>query len=76
MSNKLYNEINSNNPQNQFQDFMKNPYGFLLNRKINIPTEYQNDPHAAVQYLLNNGSMNQGAFNKIFSTLQKLGFKF
>ena len=76
MSNKLYNELNANNPQNQAQSFMQNPYKFLMNRKIDIPAEYQNSPHDAVQYLLNNGRMNQGAFNKVFSTLQRMGFRF
>ena len=64
------------NGNNQFNSFMQNPFQFLTNRKINIPQEYQNDPHSAVQYLLNNGQMNQGAFNKVYSTLQKMGFRF
>lgn len=76
MPNKLYNEVNSNNPQAQFQTFMQNPFQFLMSRKINIPQEYQSDPHSAVQYLLNNGQMNQGAFNKLFSKLQQMGFRF
>jgi len=76
MANKIYNEVNANNPQNQYMSFMQNPYQFLINRRIEIPDEYRNNPHDAVQYLLNNGKMDQSAFNKVFSTLQRMGFKF
>lgn len=76
MSNPLYQQMNANNPNNQAQSFMQNPYQFLMNKKIDIPAEYQSSPHDAVQYLLNNGKMNQGAFNKVFSVLQRMGFRF
>lgn len=79
MPNQLYQDLEKNNPQNpqnNFNNFMQNPFGFLASRQINIPQQFQNDPHGAVQYLLNNGQMNQVAFNKIFNTLQRMGFKF
>lgn len=78
MANKLYEQIEGNKTQpNQFNTFMQNPFQFLMQRRgINIPQNFQNNPHDAVQFLLNNGSMNQGAFNKVYQTLQRMGFKF
>lgn len=76
MANQIYQDIQNNSPQGQFNAFKSNPFNFLMQRNINIPSEYQNDPHSAVQYLLNNGQMNQGAFNKLYGILQKMGFKF
>lgn len=64
------------NMMQQFQGFMQNPMQFLIERKINIPEQYQNDPHAAVQYLLNNGSMSQETLNKLFTQAQQMGIKF
>ena len=76
MANPLYNQLESNNTP-QFADFLQNPFGFLMQKRgINIPQEMQSNPHDTVQFLLNNGQMNQNAFNKVFSRLQKMGFKF
>lgn len=76
MANQIYQDVQNNSPQMQYQSFRQDPFNFLMQRKINIPAEYQNNPHDAVQYLLNNGQMNQGAFNKVFGTLQRMGFRF
>lgn len=77
MANQLYQEMQSNQPQNQFQSFMQNPFMFLAQKQgINVPTDVQSTPQSAVQYLLNNGQMNQQAFNKLYGTLQRMGFKF
>ena len=78
MANTVYQQLEGNrvNPQSEYQNFMSNPFGYLANKRVDIPSEYQNDPHGAVQYLLNSGKMNQGAFNKVFNTLQRMGFKF
>lgn len=59
----------------QFQGFMQNPMSYLIQRKINIPQQYQNDPHSAVQYLLDNGTMSQDTFNKLFNQAQQMGIK-
>ncbi len=75
MANKLYQELN-NKPQMDFASFMQNPMQALMQKKINIPPEYQNNPQAAVQYLLNSGQMNQNAFNSVFGKLQKMGLHF
>jgi hypothetical protein len=78
MFNSVFQQLEGNkfNMQTEYDNFIKDPLTYLANRKINIPSEYQNDPHGAVQYLLSSGNMNQGAFDKVFSTLQKMGFKF
>lgn len=75
MVNPLFQEQMNNNMMGQFNTFMQNPMQFLMQRKINIPEQYSNDPHGAVQYLLNNGQMNQESLNKMMSMAQKMGIK-
>ena len=76
MANPLFQEQMNNNMMGQFNTFIQNPMQFLMQRKINIPEQYSNDPHGAVQYLVNNGQMNQESFNKMMSMAQKMGIKF
>ena len=73
MANRLYTEQMNNNIWSQFNTFKQNPMQFLLQRKVNIPQQYQNDPHQAVQYLLNNGQMSQDTFNKIRNMASQMG---
>ena len=76
--NDLYKAMNSqksNSMMDQFGQFMKNPMQFLMNRKINITEEYANDPHGAVQYLLNNGQMSQDTLNRMTQFANKAGIK-
>ena len=76
MANKLYQQMQpQNNMMQQFQKFQQNPFQFLINNKINIPQEYQNDPRGAVQYLMNNGQMSQDQFNKLSQMAQRMGIK-
>ena len=75
MANPLFQEQMNNNMMGQFNTFIQNPMQFLMQRKINIPEQYSNDPHGAVQYLLNNGQMNQDSLNKMMSMAQKMGIK-
>lgn len=75
MANPLFQEQMNNNMMGQFNTFIQNPMQFLMQRKINIPEQYSNDPHGAVQYLLNNGQMNQESLNKMMSMAQKMGIK-
>jgi len=76
MANPLFQEQMSNNMMGQFNTFMKNPMQFLMQRKINIPQQYANDPHGAVQYLLNNGQLSQDNLNQMMSFAQNMGVKF
>lgn len=77
MANPLFQEItktmNDNNIMSQFNLFKSNPMQFLLQRNINVPEQYINDPQAAVQHLLNNGSMSQDTFNILRNTAKKMG---
>ena len=48
---------------------------WLVNRNVNIPQEYANNPEQAVQYLLNNGKMSQNTLNQIIQQAKMFGFK-
>jgi hypothetical protein len=58
----------------QFNTFKRNPLQFLLQRKINIPNEYANNPQGAVQYLMNAGQMSQETFEGLRSKASQMGF--
>lgn len=84
MANKLYEQqmqnsnpfMAQNNPMNQFSEMQKNPLQFLATKGLNIPQQYANDPRGAVQYLMNNGQMNQGMLNQLIQRAQMMGYKF
>lgn len=59
--------------ENQFNMFMSNPFQFLLQRKINIPQEYANNPQGAIQYLMNTGKMSQQTFENLRSRATQMG---
>ncbi len=75
MANPLFNEQMNKGFTSQFGMFMKNPLQFLLQRKINLPPQYANDPQGAVQYMLNNGQMTQEQFNSLTKMAQNMGIK-
>jgi len=75
MSNPLFTEQMNKGIMSQFNSFTQNPMQFLLQRKINIPQQYANDPHGAVQYLLNNGQMSQAQLNSLTQQAQRMGIK-
>lgn len=56
----------------QFQGFMQNPMQFMLQRKLNIPQQYLNDPNAAIQYLMNSGKLSQEQYNQAVSMSSQL----
>ena len=83
MANSVYEQLNGKRTQNntsdlrsQFQLFRQNPLQFLAQRNCNIPSELQNDPQSAVNYLIQSGQMNPGALQKVMGTLQRMGFRF
>lgn len=49
----------------QFRGFMQNPMQYMMQKRLNIPQQYQNDPNAAIQYLMNNGQMSQSQYNQL-----------
>lgn len=75
MANPLFNEQMNNNFMSKFNSFKQNPMQFLMQNKINIPQQFANDPHGAVQYMLNNGQMTQEQLNSLMQTAQKMGIK-
>lgn len=58
---------------NEFNSFKQNPWQFLLQRKINIPHEYANNPQGAVQYLMNSGQMSQQTFENLRGRASQMG---
>ena len=48
----------------QFSGFMSNPMQYMMERKFNIPKEYQSNPNQAIQYMMNNGQLSQEDYNK------------
>ena len=78
MANQLFSEMTKktdNNMMSQFDSFKQNPIQFLLQKNINIPQQYMNNPQEAVQYLLNNGTMSQNTFNNLRQMASKMGIK-
>jgi hypothetical protein len=59
--------------ENQFNMFMSNPFQFLLQRQINIPQEYANNPQGAIQYLMNTGKMSQQTFENLRNRAAQMG---
>lgn len=80
MANQLYEQLNKQPQQpdfqSQFQLFRQNPIQFLMQKNVNVPNEMMNDPRSAVNYLVQNGQMNQGALQRVMGTLQRMGFRF
>jgi hypothetical protein len=48
---------------------------YLIEKNINIPQEYMNNPKSAVQYLLNSGQMSQSSLNDIKQKASMFGFR-
>ena len=59
----------------RFQQFMQNPMQSLMNSKLNIPQQYQNNPQDAVNYLIQSGQVNQNTLNQAIQMANKLGVK-
>ena len=75
--NPLFEQLNGpNSLMGQFQSFMRNPIGYLIEKKINIPQQYMNDPQQAVNYLISSGQMDQQTLNNLRARAGQMGFKF
>lgn len=73
--NPIYGELSNNNMASQFNIFKQNPIQFLASHRVNIPEQYKNDPKGAVQYLMNNGQMNQQQFNQLSQLVNQMGIR-
>lgn len=76
MPNPLYQQLNQQNQNNQFNLFMQNPAQYLANMGIQIPQGMQNDPKAIIQNMLNNGMISQDRFNSVLQYLKQNGIQF
>ena len=59
----------------KFNAFKQNPMQFLMQNNLNIPQQFTNDPHGAVQHMLNSGQMSQEQLNRLTQMAQKMGIK-
>lgn len=75
MGNPLYNEQMNHSFMSKFNLFKQNPMQFLMQNRVNIPQQFANDPHGAVQYMLNNGQMTQEQLNSLTQMAQRMGVK-
>lgn len=75
MASRLYEEQMTQGLMGQFSNFMRNPFQFLMQKRINVPPEYANDPQGAVQHLLNTGQMTQQQFEQLRSQASRMGVK-
>jgi len=48
---------------NQFRSFMQNPTQFLMQSKLGLTPEMLQDPHQAIQQLMNQGKITQDQYN-------------
>lgn len=69
------NPLFTNQIKSLFQAFKSNPMSFLIQRNVNIPQQYMNNPEEAVRYLMNNGQMSQEQYIQISQIGQSLGIK-
>ena len=73
--NRLFQETQANSMTGRFKQFMQNPMQSLMNSKLNIPQQYQNNPQDAVNYLIQSGQVNQNTLNQAIQMANKLGVK-
>lgn len=50
---------------NQFRSMMQNPMQYMIQKKLNLPQNWMQNPQAAVQQLMNSGAMSQDQFNQL-----------
>lgn len=81
MANPLLNGTNQKAPdpfgsmQNmmgQFQTFLTNPMQYMIQQRLNIPQNLINNPQAAIQHLLSNGSMSQQQYQTLQQVAQRI----
>lgn len=64
-----------NNYMDAFRAFMQNPMQFMLQRKINVPAEYMNNPDAIIQYLMDSGKLSQTQYNQAKQIAEGMNLK-
>lgn len=76
MASKLFQETQNNNLTNNLKSLKENPAQFLMERKLNIPKQYQENPQEAVNYLVQSGQVSQDKVNWAIQTANRMGIKF
>ena len=74
MANSLFNSLNAGMPslQEQLHQLKSDPFQFLVNRRLSIPQDIQNDPQAIIQHLLNTGQMSQQRYQQLQEYIKTL----
>ena len=74
MANNLFNSLNGGqaNLMSQMNQLRSNPVQFLLQRRLSIPNEIQNNPQQIVQHLLNTGQMSQEKCTQLQNYIKNL----
>lgn len=57
---------------NQFRGFMQQPMQMMMQKKLNLPANWMQDPRGAVQQLMNSGAMSQEQFNQLQRMAQQI----
>lgn len=59
---------------NQFSGFMQNPMQYMMQKKLNLPANINpmQNPQQAVQYLMNNGTIDQQTYNQLQQMAQRI----
>lgn len=82
MPNPFFNALMGNKsasvagPQNLIgmaQQFKANPVGFLLQNRLNVPSNIANDPNAILQHLITTGQVNPSRVEAAKQELFKMG---
>ena len=73
--NRLYQETQQTSLMSKLKQLINNPAQTIMQSKMSIPQQYQNDPHSAVEYLIQSGQISQDDLNKAIQTAQNLGIK-
>lgn len=58
-----------NNPMAMLNQLRANPVQFLLQRKMNIPSNIANDPNAILNHLLKTGQVTQSQVNAAYQQM-------
>ena len=56
----------------QFQRFMGDPMGYVMQKNMGIPQEYLNNPDETIQYLMNTGKLTQQQYNEVNEVAKKI----
>lgn len=49
----------------QFNGFLQNPMQFMVQKKLNLPQNWMQNPQGAIQQLMNSGAMSQSQYNQL-----------